>query len=149
MNPRADLFNVNLESKNMQGVFDMQELADEGETVVFKSNLEVGEQVIPFCVLIDNSIFPVIRFFMAREVITRENRDNVREFVNEMNATYKAFKYYIDEYGNIILDACVPALDNFYDPELIHVIIDDVIRDNLSNDYETLMNVIWSKMKTE
>ena len=143
MNPRADLFNEDLKI-NMPNTFDMQEFDDEAKTVVFKSNVSVKEQTLPLLVFLDNSIFPVVRIFGASKVVNDENRAKVSEFFNSMNKGYKVFKYYEDEMGDVLIDACVPSSDEHFDPKLIHAVIGAMV-EHLNDDYPELMDVIWGK----
>ncbi len=143
MNPRADLFNEDLKI-NMPNTFNLQEFDDEAKTVVFKSNISVKEQTLPLAVFLDNTVFPMVRVFVAGKVVNDDNRSRVLACFNEMNKKYKVFKYYEDELGDIIVDACVPALDENFAPKIIHVVIEAIVN-HLNEDYSEIMNAVWGK----
>ena len=145
MNPRADLFNEDLKI-NMPNTFTPQEIDDAAKTVVFRSNISVKEQTLPMAVFLDNSVFPIVRIFVAGKVVNDENRARVMACFNEMNRKYKVFKYYEDELGDVIIDACVPALDEHFDPRMIHVAIEAIVN-HLNDDYPVIMDAIWGKNK--
>lgn len=143
MNSRADLFNENAKA-NMPGTFEMQEIDDAVHSVLFKSNITVKEQTLPFAVITDDSIFPIVRVFVANRVVNDDNRGKILDYINNVNRQYKVFKYYIEESGSIVIDACIPALDEHFDVQAIHTVI-DVIIDHLNNDYANIMDAIWGK----
>lgn len=135
MNARADLFNEHLK-QNMPDTFRMEEVKDDDrDTVIFFSNFSAKDETIPFAVFFDDSIFPVVRVFLAHEAVNDDNRDEIRDFFNEMNGSFKMFKYYDDADGNVFMDVCLPATDEHFDITLIHAIIDMIIN-HFTNDFE-------------
>lgn len=145
MNEKAEKFNEVI--KNMQeDVFEVEEMEDETKTVVYRSRMEVQGQLLPTVVVLDDSIYSIIRVFIGSRLVNDENRSRIHAYLNELNSKYKVFKYYEAPDGDIVLDACIPAATPFFDGEIIPAII-DVILKHLTETYSKLMSVVWSEEK--
>ena len=73
MNNKAEQFNAFLEDQKIT-VFQMEELeGNEQHTVVFRSFLGVEGQQLPTIVIIDDSIFSIIRVQIAPQALKDEN----------------------------------------------------------------------------
>ena len=73
MNNKAEQFNAFLEEQKIK-VFQMEELeGNEQHTVVFRSFLGVEGQQLPTIVIIDDSIFSIIRVQIAPQALKDEN----------------------------------------------------------------------------
>ena len=71
MNNKAEQFNSFLEEQKIK-VFQMEELeGNEQHTVVFRSFLGVEGQQLPTIVIIDDSIFSIIRVQIAYRLLRR------------------------------------------------------------------------------
>ena len=92
MNKKAELFNAYLQERNITA-FQMEEVADQLNTVVFRSVIAVEGQELPTLVITDDSIFTMIRVRVANAALKEENKANITEAINKMNAQYKIFKY--------------------------------------------------------
>ena len=107
MNNRAEAFKKFLEEKNINS-FQVNEFENnEFNTVVFRSNLDIKGQKLPVLVILDDSIYGMIRVFVAAKALNKDNETELRIGINELNKTYKSFKYYFDNEDNLILDCCI------------------------------------------
>lgn len=129
--------------KNVPNIFVPEEIQDELHTTVFRSKLIVENQQLPVAVFVDDSIYSVIRVQVATGVIRKGNQAQVIEHLNELNRSFKVFKYFIDADGAIFLDACVPTTDAHFEPEIIHVVT-HVILLHLNEKYAELMKKVWA-----
>lgn len=143
MNPRADLFNEDLKA-NMPNTFEMEEMDDPAHTVIFKTSITVKERALPLAVFFDDSVLPMIRVFLAPDAVSDDNRLEMLTMFNNQTMRFKAFKIYTDVQGNVMLDVCLPALDEHFDLQLIHAMIDLII-EHLNNDCDELLKAIWKE----
>ena len=94
-------------------------------------------------VLIDTSIFTIIR----TQIITgipEEKREHIRAYLNELNAQYKVFKYYLRDDGAVYLDICLPFVEETFDSKMIQLML-SVLVQHLDAVYEDIMAQIWGK----
>ena len=98
---------------------------------------------MPTALFVDDTIYVMIRVQVATGALKEKNEEQVLTYLNEQNRSYKVFKYFLDEDGNIFLDACVPTTDDDFNPELIRVIL-DVMVGHLTENYAGLMKKIWA-----
>lgn len=143
MNKKAELFKAFLDERKIN-VFQMLEVPnDQLNTVVFRSNIEVEGQKLETVLLLDNSIYNIIRVRVADGALKAANEVALIKAINEMNAKYKVFKYYFVEGGNLILDACVPSRAGEIDPEMLLTVMDVIVK-HLAEDYKEIMKTIWA-----
>ncbi len=130
MNNKAEQFNAFLEDQKIK-VFQMEELeGNEQHTVVFRSFLGVEGQQLPTIVIIDDSIFSIIRVQIAPQALKDENAADLLKMVNGQNMMYKPFKLFFDERGD--------KLDGNEVYQLFSVIIN-----YLDENYRNIMKVVW------
>ena len=142
MNIKADKFNAFLEEQNIK-VFQMEELeGNEQHAVVFRSFLGVEGQQLPTIVIIDDSIFSIIRVLVAPVALKEENTADLTKLVNGQNLMYKPFKLYFDEHGNLLLDVCLVADENKFDGNAVYQIF-NVIINYLDENYRNIMKAVW------
>ncbi len=123
--------------------FSAESLEDENNTVIFRSRIEVHGQMLPMAVLIDMSVFTMIRTQIVAGVAP-EKHSRIAEFLNEQNAKYKIFKYYVREDGIIYLDICLPFVDETFDGKMIQLMLSILVQ-HLQECYEELMAKVWAK----
>lgn len=141
-NVKADAWNKFLLEKQIQA-FTVEQADDELKSVVFRSTIEVNGQKLPTILIIDNSIYSVIRIQIATNVINDKNHAAISELINEYNMKYKAFKYYTSDNGDLGLDSCLVFTEDNFEPELIRAIL-QVILQHLEVEYPNMMRRIWS-----
>ena len=120
-----------------------QTLSDQLHTTVFSSRIEAKGQLMPLAILIDDSLFTIIRVQVASGINVK-NVERIKNHLNALNAEFKMFKYYLREDGNIYLDICIPFADETFDPVMINTILPILVQ-QLENVYEDLMAVVWAK----
>ncbi|MDY6295081.1 MAG: hypothetical protein SPL45_02115, partial [Schwartzia succinivorans] len=93
MNKKAEIFLNYLDEKNIENVFAIEEMPnDDWESSIFRSNIDIGGNKLPVGVILDNSIYGMIRILIAPNARTDENELAVLRVVNEYNKKYKSFK---------------------------------------------------------
>lgn len=141
VNLKAQKFEAYTQANKMD-FFVKNEMKDEADTVVFQSNLQVEGQTIPLGIITDNTIYTIIRVQIGSQLLKDENKLSLLEYLNQLNRSYKVFKYVAAEDGSIFLDACLPSTNDSFDAEIVRVIL-DVIVDHLNNEYKNIMKQAW------
>ncbi len=129
--------------ENNIDVFSTESVEDDYSTVIFRSRIEAKGQILPMAILIDTSIFTVIRTQIITG-ITEEKRSELKGYLNELNTQYKIFKYYLREDGTIYLDICLPFVDETFDSKMIQLML-SVLVQHLEEAYEDIMAHVWHK----
>ena len=126
--------------------FEKLEQKDELNTVLYRGNIEAAGQNFPVLVVLDDSIFTLVRTVITPAAVKEERRAEVTALLNELNGSYKIFKYYIDPNDNrIYMDISVPATAENFDEELVLYIISQVALPHLEEFYPSIMDKIWDK----
>ncbi len=142
MNAKATKFNEFLQANNIT-CFNAQEVANEMNSVLYRSFMEVNGQNLPTMVVVDDSIYVMVQVRVAGAVVKEGNRTAVMEHINKLNEKYKVFKYYINDNGDIVIESCIPSTDEDFVPGLIHAVI-DVILKHLVEEYPLIMKNVWA-----
>ncbi len=144
MNKKAEIFLNYLDEKKIENVFAIEEMPnDDWESSIFRSNIDIGGNKLPVGVILDNSIYGMIRILIAPNARTDENELAVLRVVNEYNKKYKSFKYYFDDKGSLVLDICILSADGERLGDLIYAMF-DVIINHLNESYKEIMHAIWA-----
>lgn len=141
VNLKAQKFEAYTKANKMD-FFVKNEMKDDADTVVFQSNLKVEGQTIPLGIITDNTIYTIIRVQIGSQLLKDENKLSLLEYLNQLNRSYKVFKYVAAEDGSIFLDACLPSTNDSFDAEIVRVVL-DVIVDHLNNEYKNIMKQAW------
>ncbi|WP_303691943.1 hypothetical protein [Megamonas hypermegale] len=139
MNNKAAKFQEYLTANNITG-FNHEEFSDEFHTVMFRSRIVIKGQEIPMAIILDDSIYRMIRIQLVSSV---ENTTEVVSYLNKLNAKYKSYKFYLTEQNNLILDSCVMGKDED-ESEVIIAVLNNIIK-QMQDEYSDLMHVVWSK----
>ena len=142
MNLKAQKFTNFINERNIN-VFQMQELDGDMHPVVYRSAMEVGGQNLPTMLVIDESIYVMLQVRVGAGLVKESNKAAVMEHMNSLNENYKVFKYYANENGDIVIESCIPTTDEEFMPELVHAVIDVVLK-HLNEEYPMLMKTVWS-----
>ena len=147
MNVKAEVFKRYLEEKKIEA-FQIEEVKDDAqETVVFRSHIVVEGQQLPTLVLLDASVFSMIRVQISPKARTEENELAVLRMISEQNMKYKPFKLYFDQNGALILDVCLltPGNEEKDFPLLGEEVYGmfDVLIKFLEENYRSWMKEIW------
>ena len=79
---------------------------------------------VPMIVVLDNTVYSIVRIWAALRSVTAENSTKIADYINQMNRQFKSFKYYVNEDGDLVLDAVVPCDAEHFDAKLMTEIID-------------------------
>ena len=142
MNLKATKFTNFINERNIN-VFQMQEIDGDMHPVVYRSAMEVGGQNLPTMLVIDDSIYVMLQVRVGAGLVKESNKAAVIEHMNSLNENYKVFKYYANENGDIVIESCIPTTDEEFMPELVHAVIDVVLK-HLNEEYPKLMKTVWS-----
>ena len=142
MNLNATKFTNFINERNIN-VFQMQEIDGDMHPVVYRSAMEVGGQNLPTMLVIDDSIYVMLQVRVGAGLVKESNKAAVMEHMNSLNENYKVFKYYANENGDIVIESCIPTTDEEFMPELVHAVIDVVLK-HLNEEYPKLMKTVWS-----
>ena len=142
MNLKAQKFTNFINDRNIN-VFQMQEIDGDMHPVVYRSAMEVGGQNLPTMLVIDESIYVMLQVRVGAGLVKDSNRAAVMAHMNTLNENYKVFKYYANENGDIVIESCIPTTDEEFMPELVHAVIDVVLK-HLNEEYPKLMKTVWS-----
>ena len=142
MNLKATKFTNFINERNIN-VFQMQEIDGDMQPVVYRSAMEVGGQNLPTMLVIDESIYVMLQVRVGAGLVKDSNRAAVMAHMNSLNENYKVFKYYANENGDIVIESCIPTTDEEFMPELVHAVIDVVLK-HLNEEYPKLMKTVWS-----
>ena len=141
-NEKALAFQEFLMESNIN-VFSTESVDDEYSTVIFRSRVETKGQILPMAILIDTSVFTVIR----TQIITglsAAKQPRIKEYLNKLNTQYKIFKYYLKDDGTVYLDICLPFVDETFDSKMIQLML-SVLVQHLEAVYEDFMAQVWGK----
>ena len=142
MNLKATKFTNFINERNIN-VFQMQEIDGDMHPVVYRSAMEVGGQNLPTMLVIDDSIYVMLQVRVGAGLVKESNKAAVMEHMNSLNENYKVFKYYANENSDIVIESCIPTTDEEFMPELVHAVIDVVLK-HLNEEYPKLMKTVWS-----
>lgn len=143
MNKKAEKFKKYLDAKKITA-FTVEEIEkDELNTVVFRSHLEVGGNQLPAIVILDSSIYGMIRILVAPQALRKETELAVLQLINGYNKKYKSFKYYLEDDGALVLDTCVLFKEGEADGDLIYAMF-EVIINHLNESYKNITKTLWS-----
>lgn len=143
MNKKAQIFQEYLEEKKIT-CFEVQEVANDTlNTVVFRSAIDVEGQQLPTLVILDSSIYAMIRVRVANAALKEENKTALVEAINKINSQYKIFKYYFAEDGALILDSYVLSRQEELDCDMVYTVLDIIVK-HLTAEYKNIMKLIWA-----
>lgn len=124
--------------------FEVQTLEDERHTSIFRSRMEVKGQILPMAILMDDSVYVLIQVQIAPQVITSEKLAVMAEVINNMNNNVRLFKFTVSEKGDFMLNACMTAENNTFNPVLLNALLTETLH-FLEAQYSNIMEVIWKK----
>ena len=141
MNKNAEAFKAYLEEKDIQ-VFEVEELeGDNQETAVFRSHITTEGQQLPTAVILDTSVFALVRVQISPKALTEANQLELLKMVNEESADYKPFKLYLNRNGDLMLDVCL-VVDEELKGDMVYTMF-SVIINYLDANYRKIMKCIW------
>ena len=142
MNKKAEAFIKYLDDNKITCFAIEQISEDKLNTVAFRSHIVVEGQRLPTLVLLDSSIYGMVRVQIASNVLNEKNELAVLKEINKLNRQYKVFKYYFTDDGSLFLDSCLLNKTGQVDGDMIYTVLDVIIK-HLQKEYSVLMQLIW------
>lgn len=140
MNKKAEAFKNYLEEKEIK-VFEVEELDDKQLTVVFRSSITTEGNQLPTIVILDESIFAMLRVQISPKALKDSNQLELLKLINDESAAYKPFKVYFNGDGDLMLDVCL-IVDEELKGDTIYTMFSFII-DYLNNNYRKFMKCVW------
>lgn len=142
MNTKAESFKQFVR-ENHPDVFKIEELeGDKQEAVVFRSTVGVQGQQLPLMVVIDTSVFTIIRVQICPQALSETDQSALYKFINEQNFSYKPFKFFVNGAGDLMLEICLLFTGEEAKPDEIYLMF-EVIINYLNENYRGIMKLIW------
>ena len=116
---------------------------DGKHTVVFRALMEINGHRLPFLIYTDDSIYIVVKVLLAEAGVTVDNKPALLEYMDEMNRSYKLFKYATSPENDVELLCCLLYTEEGFDPSMVQTAI-DLMMSHLIENYSALMRVIWT-----
>ena len=127
MNPKSLLFDKFLKEEEIIS-FERKDFDDEDGTVVYRSYIKSPLWDMPLFVILDNSIYSVVRLVLGPEKVTAQNMNALNALINRDNATYKNYKLYIDEQdSSLYLDCVYMRGDDAFEPALMYALMSSIV----------------------
>ncbi len=127
-NEKSGVFETFLVEENIT-CFDKREIQDEESTVVYRSYIQTEIGDMPIFVLLDATIYSVVRVVVGGNVVTPENYQAIVDFINRENSIYKNFKYYVEHDDNSLYLDCVYMCSNSaFEPQLLYVLMNQIVQ---------------------
>lgn len=146
MNTKAEKFKAYIAKNNLTN-FKVEELAtketNERAKVTFHTYIKIFGQKLPAVIIIDESIYTIIRVQVIPDIEYMKNKDEFIRCVNEMNISYKAVKYYLDADNALYLDMYIPNNREDIDGDLVMDLI-TAITTHLEKEYPNWMKLLWN-----
>ncbi len=140
MNKNAEAFKAYLKEKDIR-VFEVEELEDSQHTAVFRSHITTEGQQLPAIVILDESIFALMRVQISPKALTESNQLELLKMINGESASYKPFKLYLNQDGALMLDVCL-VIEEELNGDTIYTLFSLII-DYLNGNYCKFMKCIW------
>ena len=140
MNSKAEKFLAYLDEKKINAFTHEEVEGDQFSAEVFRSTIDIGGNRLPTIVILDNSVYGMIRVLVAPNAVHDGNENALLKLVNDYNKKFKVFKYYVDDQGSLVLDLCVLGVEA--DGNMIYAMF-DVIINHLNDSYKDIMKAIW------
>jgi len=142
LNKKAETFKKYLEEKKITCFKEEKVKDDELNTVVFRSFIEADGQQLPTLVILDSSIYGMVRVKLANNVMKEERELALLKHINSINSKYKIFKYYFADDGSLLLDSYVLNQNGEVDCAMIFTVLDVIIK-HVTGEYKNVMKEIW------
>lgn len=144
MNQKAKAFKAYLDENKIKDVFAIEEMPkDEWKAVFFRSQIDINGNKLPVAVVFDTSIYGLIRVLIAPQSLREDNEAALLKMINGFNKKFKAFKYYLDDSGSLILDICLISDAGIGVGDMVYAMFDIVIH-HLNESYKDIMKSVWS-----
>lgn len=145
MNLKAEKFKAYIAENNLTSFKIEENMNNEEENtrVTFHTYVKVFGQKLPSVVVLDESIYVIIRVQVIPDIEYMKNKDEFIHCVNEMNINYKAVKYYLGTDNALYLDMYIPNKNDDLDGELVMDLL-NAIKLHLEKEYPNWMKLLWN-----
>lgn len=133
-------FQEYLDSHKISG-FGKQYAGENGEVVIYRSNLQIKGNTIPFMILLGNSVYTLLQFQAAVGAVKPEKKEKLSAYFNDLNNQYRMLKFTCDAAGNVLLSVSIPAGAPHFEPALVIALLNEVEK-LLDQEYDHLMDEI-------
>ena len=127
---------------------EMHKAEDAVHSHVFRSNLPLRGQDLPFMILVDDSVYTLIQIEVAARIATAKEKPSLAAYLDNLNNEYRMLKYNSDEAGNLLLTCCIPSGVEQFDPSLIIALLNQ-IQGHLEAVYPDIMKHLWADGEAE
>ena len=142
LNKRAQAFQEYLDKKDPKA-FQVQAIeGDRFHTAVFRSHVNIDGTPVVLVVLLDDTAFGMIRVLLAPKALKDNNKEALEKMITDFNQGYKAFKFYLDPEGSLILDLCVVFENESINGVMFYALF-DLITKEMGQRYKEIMKTIW------
>ena len=93
--------------------------------------------------ILDESVFALVRVQISPKAVTESNQLELLKLVNEESASYKPFKLYLNQAGDLMLDVCL-VVDEELKGDTVYMLF-SVIINYLDANYRKFMKCIWQR----
>ena len=138
---KAEKFDAFMKEREVGG-FHKEAYDDQFRTVVYFSGMQTAGQQQFVQVVLNDSIYGMIKVLVGHKVVNKQNQAKVLEYLNQLNNRFGAFKYIVTPDGNLELDCSLIANDETFDPEVIVVMLLNVIQPHLESELLRLPAVV-------
>ena len=110
---------------------------------LFHTYIKIFGQKLPTVVIVDDSIYTLIRVQVIPDITYTKNNTEFIKCVNEININYKAVKYYLGTDNALYLDMYISSLNDELDGNLVISMI-NAMNVHLTKEYPNWMKLLWS-----
>jgi len=143
MNKKAEAFKKFLEDNKIEAFRQQEVPEDQFETAVYRSNLEIEGVRLPVIVLLDNSVYTIIRVLVCEKAVKENSKAELQELMNKYNKGYKPLKFYIDDQESLVCDCVLTLKNDENDSALVYELLINVVLRLLQENYKEIMKTIW------
>ncbi|WP_051212134.1 hypothetical protein [Veillonella montpellierensis] len=127
MNQKSQAFEEFLKSEQVD-CFERKDFKDEDGTVVYRSYIQSPIGNMPLFVILDSTIYGVLRVVLGPEIVTADNLEDINRLLNRENACYKNFKLYVDiDDHSVYLDTVYMSTADVFEPGLLYALMAQVV----------------------
>ncbi|MCH4167227.1 MAG: YbjN domain-containing protein [Megasphaera sp.] len=145
MNEKAERFQQQLETLQITS-FKTAEMLGPMHPVVFYSHLDIAKQLLRLQVILDDSIYAIVRIYVAEGIVTGARKYRTLKVLNEYNKQYKLFKYYITDEKDIVFECNLTVETDTFQPQRIRQVI-ALAGGHLQKEYDALIDTVMGKKK--
>ena len=116
-------FQEYLDSHKISG-FGKQYAGENGEVVIYRSNLQIKGNTIPFMILLDNSVYTLLQFQAAVGAVKPEKKEKLSAYFNDLNNQYRMLKFTCDaapHFEPALVSALLNEVEKLLDQEYDHL----------------------------